>query len=256
MNVIDCPTPNISANASPSLDPESPLYNRYTGLRVGIARSDADLSAVYHLRYQAYLAQGAIEPKPVARFIDRYDLTQTALQLMVTEHGRLVGALRLAFQPPTGVGIADYPSSPEFIVFPDVLDRLDYRDRPISSGSRLCIEDGHPKRSQIALLLMMALIYGSYGAGAGWGIASARGSHVAFYRRILMMDPMCDERPMPGLNLTYRLMATDVMAHLQTRLSKVPTDCRWFFEAAHPTWGQDVRDALPTIARGEPAWAA
>ena len=245
-------TPSTPPAAPTPIRP-SPASKHFTGLTVRIARSDDDLSDLYALRHRAYLERGAIRPKPSGQFIDRYDMTRTALQVIVSDGSSIVGGLRLAFQPPTRIGIADYPSSPEFEVFADVIAGLDHQSSPICSGSRLCIEPGHPRRVQIALLMMMAQVRGASAAGAGWGIATVRGSHVAFYRRILQMRPLSKERPMPGLTLSYQLVAADVPRVIGAVLDGMPGGCRDYFEAMHPDWDDQVRADLPAITLGEVA---
>ena len=222
---------------------------RFGGLRVVLISGELELQEVYALRYRAYLKEGAIQPNRNRRFIDNYDLNRTSLMIgVVNQRGRLVGSIRFAVQPPISHGIMDFRSSPEFNVFPDVVERLEKDDRPIASGARFAIEPDNPRRSEIALLLMMAQATAARAAGAKWGIATARGSHLHFYRRFLLMEPLCEARRMPNLEYCYTLLGSDLDSNFGGSMERFPQSLRTYFEREHPFWASQVVHALPEVS--------
>lgn len=227
---------------------EFAIASSFDGLQVELATIEQDLQQVYALRYQAYLAEGALEPRENEIFIDRYDLLKTSAVIVVRDAGEIVGSIRMSVQPPSTAGVSDYLSSPEFHVFPDVIDALGSADRPIISGARFSIQPGHRRRRQVAMLILHALVAASGAVGAKWALASARGSHVAFYRRIILMKEACEPRPMPGLTMQYALMATDVDESLSDSLARFPKECRAHFAKHNPDWYERVRSAVAPIA--------
>ena len=221
----------------------------FDGLQVDLALSEADLKEVYALRYQAYVAEGALEPRAVPMFIDRYDLLQTSAIVVVRDAGEIVGSIRMAVQPGNTSGIADFLSSPEFQVFPDLISDLECPDRPMISGARFAIQPKHRRRKQIAMLILYALVSASGAVGAKWALATARGSHLAFYRRMLLMKEISEPRLMPGLTLEYALLASDVDKSLTESLSRFPKSCRAHFTANNADWNEQVTSAIAPIAQ-------
>lgn len=220
--------------------------SRYVGLDLHLVDTQPLMEAVFRQRYRAYQAEAVIDPTDSERFIDAYDLNRTSLLFAVVEQGEVVGSIRFAVQPPIGAGIGAYCSSPEFTVFADILETLLSDDRTIVSGSRFAIAPDHPRRSEIALLLTLAVLRGGRGCRAKWGIATARGSHLFYYRRILGMDPVGESRPMPGLNRSYSLLVGEVRQTWKTAQARFPKACWDHFDALKPKWECEINQALPT----------
>lgn len=232
----------------------STTKSRFSGLRVDILRSKAELREAFELRYRSYVKEGALESGDCAWFIDAYDMNRTSLIFGVRDPiGNILGSLRFAVQPPVSAGIRDFRSGPEFTVFSDVLDVLLEGGRPITSGARFAIEPGHDRRTEIALLLVYALIHASRAVGAGWGVATARGSHLRFYNRILKMKEICAPRRMPNLAYDYNLLAVDIDREYETILDEFPEHCRDHFELLNPFWGAEVALALRDVPFGSAA---
>lgn len=222
---------------------------RFGGLRVVLLTGELELHEGYALRYQSYLNEGAIEPNPTERFIDNYDMQRTSLMIaVVNQRGRVVGSIRFAVQPPISHGIMDFRSSPEFQVFPDVVRELEKDNRPIASAARFSIEPRHPRRAEIAILLMMAQATAARAAGAKWMIATARGSHLHLYRRFLM-EPLCEERQMPNLAFCYTLLGSNMDENFGAAMARFPENLRTYFDREHPFWSSQVAHALPEVSR-------
>ena len=221
--------------------------NFFDGLTLCVP-ADNRLDEIYGLRHRAYLAEGAITARKGGRFIDRYDLLRTSAVLAVAEEtGALVGAIRFTVQPPACHGIGDFISTPEFLVFPDVLGEMNRDNHAIASGSRFSIEPGHPRRNQIALMLVLAQLEAAKAVGAKYGIATARGGHLLFYRRFLSMEPVCDPRPMPGLEYSYALLSGHVDRAYDLCRSRFPKPCRDQVVSSAPDLHEQVRAALPRL---------
>lgn len=222
---------------------------RYGGLRVVLLTNERELTEAYALRYRSYLSEKAIKPNKTGRFIDNYDLHRTSLMIgIVNQRGRIVGSIRFAVQPPHSHGIMGFRSSPEFNVFSDVVEELEKDDRPIASGARFSVDPENPRRSEIALMLMIAQVSAARAAGAKWGIATARGSHLSFYRRFLLMKPLCEARQMPNLEYQYTLLGSDLDANFGASIDSFPTVLRDYFTREHPFWERQISHSLPELS--------
>ena len=221
------------------------------GLRIQLITDRHQRREAFALRYRAYLHEGAIEGNDWGWFSDTYDMLRTSVLFgAFDEEGRIVGVLRFAVQPPRSAGIVGFRSGPEFEIFPETLAELGSDDRAIVSGSRFAIEPNHPRRSEIALLLVFALVHAGRGVNAQLGIATARGSHLKFYERFLHMKPVCEPRRMPGLLYDYNLLAVNIDESYDSILSGFPTRYRAQFEALQPFWGAEVALSLRDVAHG------
>lgn len=223
--------------------------SRYGGLRIVLLSGELELQEAYALRYRSYLNEGALSRNSTQRFIDNYDLHRTSLMIgVVNQRGRIVGSIRFAVQPPVSQGIIDFRSSPEFQVFPDVVERLTLDDRPIASAARFAIEPKHPRRTEIAMLLMIAQATAARAAGAKWMLATARGSHLHLYKRFLMA-PLCEERQMPNLAFRYTLLGVDLDREYGAAMQLFPENLRDYHAREHPFWSSQVAHALPEFSK-------
>ena len=227
--------------------------NHFVGLGLRVPGEDR-LEEIYTLRHRAYLAERAITPRPSGMFVDRYDLLRTSTNIAVEDaKGLIVGAIRFAVQPPSSHGIHEFISTPEFLVFPDVLEDLLVQGGAIASGARFSVEPGHPQRCQIALMLVLAQAEAAKAVEAKWGIATARGGHLNFYRRFLHMEPICEARPMPGLEYSYCLLASDVEHAYGPSRKRFPDACRAQLTATAPDFHAQIRAAMPRILQEQAA---
>lgn len=220
-------------------------HNYFSGLTLCVP-GDPDLDEIYALRHSAYVAEGALKPRSDGRFLDRYDMLRTSTMIAVTEEtGAVVGAIRFTVQPAARIGIGDYVSTPEFLIFPDALGQLAEDEGAVACGSRFSIEPGHRRRTQIALMLVLAQLEAARAVGARWGIATARGGHLAFYRRFLDMQPVCEPRPMPGLEYSYSLLSGEVERSYALCRPRFPEACRQRMAESAPDFHDRIRDAMP-----------
>lgn len=223
--------------------------SRFGGLRIALLSGELELQEAYALRYRSYLNEGALQASSTKRFIDNYDLQRTSLIIgVVNQRGRLVGSIRFAVQPPISHGIMDFRSSPEFQIFPDVVSELEKDNRPIASAARFAIEPKHPRRSEIAILLMLAQATAARAVNAKWMIATARGTHLHLYRRFLL-QPLCEARRMPNLAYAYTLLGSDLDENFGAAMELFPENLRVYFEREHPFWTSQIAHAVPELSR-------
>jgi N-acyl-L-homoserine lactone synthetase len=71
------------------------VLSRLAPLAFGIARSPAELEAVYRLRYEVVMDQGWARPEDFPDGLERDAFDDRALQIVVWEGGELVGTTRL-----------------------------------------------------------------------------------------------------------------------------------------------------------------
>lgn len=218
------------------------------GLFVKVASSLEDRRAVYKQRYSAYVHEGAIFPSSSGIFVDRYDdLTTSILIGVYNAEDEVAGSLRFSVQPPRSSKHGLPPSCPELLIFHDVFDELEIDNRPIASGSRFAIRHEHQNRAKISLLLMIAQTLAAKAVGAKWGIATARGTHLRFYERLLMMTPICAPRRMPGLNYDYSLLASNLDDNFEISMQRFSKNVVSEFDASNPSWEKSIRAELAEI---------
>ena len=81
-----------------------------------LIETEADKDAVYRLRYDAYLREGAIDPNPARKVSDRFDDMLNSWTFGIYLDGVLTSSIRIS------VGSPDYPETPSMDVFPDLLE--------------------------------------------------------------------------------------------------------------------------------------
>src|SRR5262249_40320895 len=102
----------LAAEASSFVDRVDRLLQRVDYRR---ADSPAERSAIFRLRHEAYLREGAIAPRLSGEFTDPFDDQDNAWIFGVYVDGRLASSIRLNVTPPGGLAF------PTLEVFPDVL---------------------------------------------------------------------------------------------------------------------------------------
>ena len=80
-----------------------------------LAIDDEDKDAIYRLRYDAYLREGAIGPSFSRRFQDKYDDADNCWTYGFYVDGRLVGSIRFH------IATSGYPDMPAGTSFPELL---------------------------------------------------------------------------------------------------------------------------------------
>jgi hypothetical protein len=164
----------------------------------------ADLEAVFRLRYEAYVREGTIPISFEKRFADKYDEMPNVSIFGAYIDGELASSIRVHVANP------EHPMSPSVDVFPDVLAPAIEKGHTIVDPTRFVshpvIGRGYPELPYITVRLgFLASEYFK----ANLGLASVRVEHQAFYKRLFLMNPLCEPRRFPNLAPLFSLMGVD-----------------------------------------------
>ncbi len=165
------------------------------------ADTDEDREAIYRLRYEAYLDEGAIEPNFGRRFSDRYDEFDNAWTIGIRVGDRFVSSMRVH------VATRDYPDMVAADVFPDKVIPLLEAGNVIVDPTRFVVDPG--PAGAIPGLAYLTVRIGTMAAEyfhADYVLATVRAEHQAFYRKVFDAKVVCDPRPYPGLVKPLSLM--------------------------------------------------
>jgi N-acyl amino acid synthase FeeM len=171
------------------------------------AESAEERSAIFRLRHEAYLREGAIAPKPSGEFSDPVDDRDNVWIFGVYIDGRLASSIRLSITIPGSVEI------PALDVFSDVLLG------DISAGKRVVdptrfVADRESSRQypELPYITVRLPWLASEYFDADYLLAAVRPEHQAFYKRTLGHRAVCAPRPYPNLQKPVSLMALDYRA--------------------------------------------
>ncbi len=165
------------------------------------ADSPEDREAIFRLRYQAYLREGAISPNLSGRFCDPYDDSQNAWLFGLYLEGELASSIRLH----VAAGVhRDFPSRK---VFADLLEPELDAGRVIVDPTRFVTDPRHSRVNPGLphVTLRLAWLATEYFA-ADHFLVAIRAEHQAFYRRTFNHCLICEPRPYPLLSKPISLM--------------------------------------------------
>lgn len=190
-----------------------------------LADTAAERLAVYRLRYQAYLREGAITPNETGLFSDALDEQANALIYGVYIDGELASSIRLHIATP------EYPNLPALNVFSDLLSPEIAAGRIIVDPTRFVadreLSRQHPELCYVTTRL--AWMVSEY-FQANYLLATVRTEHQAFYRRTFGHKVICDARHYPSLTKPISLMALDFLPNRERVLARYPFFRSTFFE--------------------------
>jgi hypothetical protein len=169
-----------------------------------LAETEDEKEAIYHLRYRAYLHEGAIEPRSDQRLTDRFDDLSNSWTFGIYLDGELTSSLRISVARP---GSEDTPAVD---AFRDLLGPELARGKVIVDPNRFVADPlrrtAYPELPYMTLRL--AYVACTH-FNADIGTATVRREHQAFYRRVFLHKPLCPPRPYPTLTKPLCLMAVD-----------------------------------------------
>jgi hypothetical protein len=175
------------------------LLNRVDYRRVETAEEH---EAIYKLRYQAYMREGAIPPNPSERFSDSLDGSPNVWTFGVYLDGKLASSLRLH------VASRECSELPALNVFSDLLQPEIAAGKVIIDPTRFVVDRAlsrrHPELCYVTTRL--AWLASEY-FQADLLLATVRVEHQAFYRRTFGHTPVCPARHYPSLTKPISLMA-------------------------------------------------
>jgi N-acyl-L-homoserine lactone synthetase len=214
-----------------------------------VAETDEEREAIFRLRHEAYLREGAIAPNSTKMLMDHFDETDNVWVFGVHVDGRLASSIRVH------AASKQHPISPSIDVFADLLAPELALGRTVIDPTRFVADfemaRRHPELPYVTVRL--GYLAGEY-LNAEIGIASVRSEHKAFYRRLFGMSQACEERRGPGLAKPVCLMKTRYASVRDQIVGRYPFmrstvfERRMLFERRLAP----VRDGLPT-ARVLPA---
>lgn len=182
------------------------LTDRLSALLAKIECRRADTveerEAVFRLRYQAYLREGAIPANPSERFADVDDEDANAYIFGLYSDGELASSLRLH------IASRDHPVFPSLQVFPDVLQPLLDAGRVIINSTRFVADEKLSRlhRGLPYATLRPCMLAAEY-FHADDMLAAVRVEHQAFYQRAFNHQVLCEARPYPQLAKPISLMS-------------------------------------------------
>jgi hypothetical protein len=166
-----------------------------------LADSEEDRDAIFRLRYEAYLREGAIGPNFSRTFCDPYDETDNVWLFGLYLDGELASSIRVHV---ASAANRDFPSRK---VFPDLLEPELDAGKVIVDPTRFITQRAHSRINPG--LPHVTLRLGWLAAehfGAEHFLVAVRAEHQAFYRRTFNHRPICEPRPYPLLAKPISLM--------------------------------------------------
>lgn len=163
-----------------------------------------DAEAIYRLRYDAYLREGAVDSRPTPRFTDHYDELPNTASFGVYVEGRLASSIRLSVATP------DFETLPANPVFPEFMGPILAAGKIVLDPTRFVVDEDCAKR--FPKLPYVTVRIGWLSAeyhGVEVILATVRSEHQAFYKRIFGHKLVCDARPYPTLLKPLSLMMLD-----------------------------------------------
>jgi hypothetical protein len=202
---------SIEVTRSAFSDPagaESSFSDRVTQLvaRIDCRRADssAQRDAIFRLRYDAYLREGAISPNSSGTFSDRYDETPNAYLFGLYIDDELASSIRIH------VATKEHPACPSFEAFPDFLQPELDAGKVIVDATRFVADKKLSKRYRALPYATVRLNWLAAGYfDSDYSLAAVRPEHQAFYRRTFRLRLICEPRPYLGLTKPLCLMASD-----------------------------------------------
>jgi hypothetical protein len=169
------------------------------------AVTPAEQDAVYRLRYQAYLNEGAINPAASGRFTDDYDAMPNCQIFGIHMGADLVSSIRFH------VISREMRRGPALDVFPDLLHPMIEQGMTVVDPTRLVVDHRSSREHpQLPYLTMRIACMAAEYYGAAHCLATIRSEHQAFYKRIFGFRQMCEARPYPTLKSRIALMIGDM----------------------------------------------
>lgn len=176
-----------------------------TRIEVRRADTDEEREAIFRLRYNAYLREGAIPANSSGRFADDDDEADNAYLIGLYIDGELATSLRLHIA--SNKGNAHCPS---LHVFPDILQPLLDAGKVLVDSTRFVADERLSRlhRGLPYVACRLPVLACEYFA-AELILAAVRVEHQAFYRRAFRHRLVCKPRAYPQLLKPISLMTLD-----------------------------------------------
>jgi hypothetical protein len=190
-----------------------------------LAETEAEKEAIYRLRYDAYLNEGAIQPNPDRRVTDRFDDLPNSWIFGIHHEGVLTSSIRISVATP------QRPETPSMDVFRDFLLPELAQGKVMVDPTRFVADRFRARRLPELPYLTLRLAYVACGFfNADLGLATVRAEHQAFYRKVFMHQPLSPPRSYPGLMKPICLMAVDYQSMRDQVFARYPYLRSSYFE--------------------------
>jgi hypothetical protein len=182
-----------------------------------LAQTPDEKEEIYHLRYRAYLREGAVKASAEQRVTDQYDDLPNSWTFGVYLQDELHSSVRISLLT------SEWRQSCSAEAFGEILmPRLD-RGGVIVDPARFVADPAKigrlPELPYVTLrLAYMACEY----FNADLGLAIVRPEHQAFYRRVFLHETIAEPRLFPGLLKPVGLMAADFQAMRNKVFARYP----------------------------------
>lgn len=190
------------------------LVARVTYRRI---ETEEDRRAVYRLRYDCYLREGAIAENESGLFEDDLDHTPNVSIFGLYLDGELASSIRVHVATP------EQPIAPALAVFGDILGARIAAGETIVDPTRFVVDHEfsrlHPGLPYATVRMGMLA---SEHADADYALATVRTEHRAFYRRLLFMEPVGEARYYPNLKNPINLMGVSFPLMRQSVYKRYP----------------------------------
>ena len=195
--------------------------------RVDYRRADSieERIAIFRLRHEAYLREGAIAPRLSGEFSDPFDDNENAWIFGVYVDGQLASSIRL------NITLPDAARFPTLDVFADILRGEVLAGKCFVDPTRFVADRTasrlYPELPYVTVRLpWMASEYFK----ADVLLAAVRTEHQAFYKRLLGHQAVCAPRPYPNLQKPISLMTLDYGAARERVHRRYPFFRSTYFE--------------------------
>lgn len=171
------------------------------------AVTDEDRDAIFRLRYEAYLREGAIAPSFSRRLSDEYDDLDNAWIVGIHIDGQLVSSMRIH------VANRDYPDLVASKIFPEYVIPEIEAGKVIVDPTRFVV-DAMAARAypELPYLTVRTGHMAAEHFNADLVLATVRSEHQAFYKRVFGHVAVCPPRPYLSLLKPLSLMKLDYPA--------------------------------------------
>lgn len=167
--------------------------------RLAVTRQDKQ--AIYRLRYECYLREGAIRRNKSQLFHDKYDRASNVWIFGVYMGDVLASSIRVHVATP------EEPVSPGLSIFSDILQSRIDRGETIVDPTRFVVDHELSRRYPgLAYATVRLGMLASEYFDADYALATVRREHRAFYKRLLCMEPVGEPRRYPSLKEPINLM--------------------------------------------------
>jgi hypothetical protein len=208
----------MSAAANATAEGFSDRIRRFLAeIEVRPAITETEREAIFRLRHQAYLAEGAITPRPGGVLHDSFDEDPNAWIFGLYVRGFLASSIRIHVATPR------HPRSPGAWAFREEVMPAVEAGATVIDPSRLVADRFLARRhSELPYATVRLGFVACEHFGADIGLATVRSEHQAFYERLFGLRLICEPRKYPGLIKPLGLMAIDYPSVRERCLERHP----------------------------------